>query len=41
MSLSGGERRRVEIVRVLMKNFKFVLLDEFFVGVDLIVVIDI
>lgn len=37
----GGERRRVEIVRVLVANSKFILFDESFVGVDSISVIDI
>ncbi len=37
-TLSGGERRRVELTRALVTNPKFVLLDEPFVGIDPIAV---
>ena len=40
-TLSGGERRRVEITRALVNNPKYILLDEPFAGIDPIAVEDI
>ena len=40
-SLSGGERRRVEITRALVTSPKYILLDEPFAGIDPLAVVDI
>jgi len=40
-SLSGGERRRVEFTRILVRSPSFILLDEPFAGIDPIAIIDI
>jgi len=41
MTLSGGERRRLEITRALVTNPSFMMLDEPFSGVDPIAVYDV
>ena len=41
MSLSGGERRRLEVARALVSNPKIILLDEPFTGIDPVTIADI
>ncbi len=41
ISLSGGERRRLEIARVLVTDPQFILLDEPFTGIDPVAILDI
>jgi lipopolysaccharide export system ATP-binding protein len=41
VSLSGGERRRLEIARTLATNPKFIMLDEPFAGIDPIAIVDV
>ena len=41
MSLSGGERRRLEIARALVSNPKIILLDEPFTGIDPVTIVSI